>query len=169
MSDLKAITAMAQRQVELEDAVARAEEQLKSLKERLRIVSEVDLPQAMSDAELEDFTLSDGSKVTIKDMVVAGITEANRDAAHAWLRANNLGSLIKRDITLNFGKGEEADAEEALGIADRHGWRWKNKEAVHPSTLKAFIKEQLEQGSNLPFELFGARQLVRATITRAKQ
>ena len=32
---------------------------------------------------------------------------------------------------------------------------YENKKAVHPSTLKAFVKEQIERGKSLPLDILG--------------
>ena len=38
-------------------------------------------------------------------------------------------------------------------------------QGVHAQTLKAFLKEQLSKGANIPLELFGARPVWTAKIT----
>jgi hypothetical protein len=41
-------------------------------------------------------------------------------------------------------------------------------ETVHPSTLKAFVKEQLAVGTAVPFDLFGIYPYSRAIIKEKK-
>jgi hypothetical protein len=36
---------------------------------------------------------------------------------------------------------------------------------VEPSTLKKFIREQLEEGASIPLDLFGVAQMRKAKIT----
>jgi len=40
-------------------------------------------------------------------------------------------------------------------VLQSNGLDPEQKEAVHPSTLKAFVKEQIEKGSEIPSETFG--------------
>jgi hypothetical protein len=162
--NLQDISRLAQRQLDLEAKVAQAEQALKQAQEELRIVAEVELPEAMDAADMQEFTLGDGSKVSVTTKYVGNISEDRRGEAHDWLRTNGFASLIKHDVTVSFGKGEEQAAQEALQLLNAHGWKHQDKEGVHWQTLRAFITEQLEAGVDLPLELFGVHRLVRATI-----
>jgi hypothetical protein len=42
-------------------------------------------------------------------------------------------------------------------------------ERVHPSTLKSFVKEQMEAGRAIPFDLFAIHPFNRVKITAAKK
>lgn len=159
MSDLKEITALAERQLDLEHLIEEAEESLKSLKEQHRAVSENDLPEAMEEAGMMEFKLKDGRKVTVNRKYHASIPKAHQSQAFRWLREHGHDGIIKRDITLKFGKGDDELArkirdllsdelgDETVGIAD--------KEHVHHSTLRAFVREQIEAGEDLPMDEFG--------------
>ena len=167
--ELKEISRLAQRQLSLEHTLGVAENRVKEVKEDLRKVAEVDLPEAMEAAEMEDFTLQDGSKVSIKLKYAAAISKANADAAFSWLRKNNFDGIIKRTVSMKFGKGEDDDAGEAIGLLEGAGFTVEDKPDVHSSTLRAFVKEQLEQGVDLPMELFGVHKIIRAVIQRASE
>ena len=41
---------------------------------------------------------------------------------------------------------------------------YSTKEAIHPQTLNAFVREQLEAGINLPPELFSVHRVSKAVI-----
>ncbi len=169
MSDLKNIAQLAKQMLAYEDKVEQAMQRLKELNEDLRDIVERKLPEAMESAEMTEFTLEDGSRVSIKPAYYAHITADHKEEAFAWLRANNLDGLIKNDITLSFGKGDDAAAQEALAVVDGAGWAHKDKQHVHPQTLRAFVKEQLEDGQDIPMEVFGVQRIVRAAVKRAEQ
>ena len=164
---LARISSLAQQQIELEDKLAAAEERVKEIKQSLRQVSEVDLPEAMESVEMEEFKLADGSKVKVGVAYYASISEKNTKKAFAWLRKHGFDGLIKHDVTINFAKGEEEKAKKALFQIQKFGWRHKDKETVHPMTLRGFVREQIEEGRNIPLDVFGVERVRSAKITRA--
>jgi hypothetical protein len=98
----------------------------------------------------------DGSVVERKMIVSASIPVANKDAAFDWLRDNGLDDIIKNDITVSFGKGEDNVAGDVVGLLQERGFDPKTKTHVHPSTLKAFVKERVTDGKPIDLDLFGA-------------
>jgi hypothetical protein len=170
MADLKHISALALKQRELEEEVANIEATLKDAKERLRAVAEGELPQAMEDAEMESFTLDDGSKVTVKLDHHPSIKD--KPSVFAWMRSKGFGALIKNTVSIAFGKGEEELASQAVArlvsLFPDHGI--EREEGVHPSTLKAFVKESLEEGRMLPdgLDIF-TRKVAKVELPKAKK
>lgn len=132
-----------------------AEEQLKKLKEDIRRIEEESLPTAMLELGLESVTLEDGSKIGISTDYYAEIPKARAHEAFAWLRAHNYDSIIKNEIKAMFGKGEDALATAMVQFAASKQIDISTKQAVHPQTLKAFVREKAEAGSPVPDDLFG--------------
>lgn len=158
MSDLKTVTNLARVQLELERQIAETEEHLKTLREQHQGVSENDIPEAMDAADIREFKLGDGRVVSIEESYHAKIPEGRRRAAFRWLRAHGHNGIIKRIIALNFGKGDDELAEAFVNwIKTKENLvdRVSDKEDVHHSTLKAFVKEMKEQGVDFPDEDFG--------------
>jgi hypothetical protein len=154
--ELSTVSILATRQLNLEKFVADAELQLAELKEELDHVKSELLPDAMAEAGVESFTLANGYTVSIKNAVFASIPEKFKEQAFSWLRAHNAGSIIKNQFTLQFGKGDDDKADKLKQLLESQGLEAEIKQAVHPMTLKAFIKEQLEQGVEFPMDVFGA-------------
>jgi len=50
-------------------------------------------------------------------------------------------------LTLTFGQGDDAIAKELGELLASKGHLPDQKETVHPSTLRAFVKEQIESGN----------------------
>lgn len=153
---LKRISELAVRQQELELAVAKVEQDLKDRKEALRRLQELDLPQAMDEAGVSEFKLLDGSKVTVKPFYGASIPKDRQNEAFTWLEEHGFGDIIKNDVTAKFGKCEADKANEALEALQAMGFDAEKKESVHASTLKAWLREQVESGATVPLDLFGA-------------
>ena len=130
------------------------EAKIKEEKNLYKKLSEVELPELMETLGLSEFALVDGSKVTIKENIQASISKSNEKAAFQWLRDNGFGDLIKNEIKTSFGKGQEELAEEAVSKLQEIGVDVNQKKSVHPSTLKAFVKEELSEGRDVPSDLF---------------
>ena len=128
--------------------IGNAEEKLRKLRDQYRQLSEEDLPAKLASIGMKELRLEDGSKITIEDFYSARITEKNKETAHAWLRENGHGDIIKNEISVSFGKGEDETALETMDLLQQQGHTPKQREAVHTSTLKAFVKERIESGDN---------------------
>lgn len=138
----------------LEGDVERANDALKKAQEALAKVAEQRIPELMEQLDLTVYPLRDGGKLTLKETIRASIPKAAERRAFAWLRENGQAGLIKRAITLTFGKGQDKTAEKLREELRAKGLEPEDKTAVHPSTLKSFVNERLEAGKELPEDLF---------------
>jgi hypothetical protein len=132
-----------------------AEEHLKSLKQEKHKLSVENIPALMDEMGIERLDV-DGMTVERKMIVAASIPVANREQAFDWLRSNGLDDIIKNDVTCSFGKGEDNRAGDVIGILEERGFAPTTKTHVHPSTLKAFVKERITDGKPIDLDLFGA-------------
>jgi len=172
MSDLPSnaaiteISAFAALQLSHQSRVATLEQALKDASTALRQVQEVDLPAAMAAAGVQSITLPTGEKVTIKEDVYASIPKDERyEQAMAWLRNHGFGDVIKSEVKVAFGRGEEAQQVALLAELKVNGWNNHSESVgVHASTLKALIREQLAKGAEFPMDLFGAIPVTKAVI-----
>ena len=98
----------------------------------------------------------DGLTVQRKMMVHASIPVARREEAYTWLREQGLDDIIKNDVICSFGKGQDNMAKDVVGILNDRGFEPNTKTHVHPSTLKAFIKERVTDGKPIDLDMFGA-------------
>jgi hypothetical protein len=161
-SKLNDIATLALKQLTLEDDVAKLEEMLKRKKEDLRRVSEEELPVLMG--SVTEFRLANGRKIVIKPYYSGSINDENADLAFTWLREHGHDDIIKNQVIMQFGKGEDKEAETVMTNLKALGYNPENKKAVHPMTLKAFIREQVESGAEIPLETFKAHIGRKATI-----
>ena len=163
-ASLERIVALAKILRQRQSAVEDLTQELSDAKEQLRKVEQEDLPELMRELGLELMRLEDGSTVEVVPDVQCAITEAHRPAAHAWLTANGFGGLIKTEVSVAFGRGEH---DAALALAEKIGGQVK--ESVHAQTLKAFVKEQMEAGTKVPFDLFSVFPFNKAKLKPAKK
>ena len=153
---------------DLEDEVANAEESLKKLKEKAREISCIEIPKMMDEMQITKLKLKDGEAVEIKKVYGASIPKDQQEAAFTWLRNNGLGDIIKNDITVTFGRGEDNKAASYAELAKGQGFQPTQKMKVEPMTLKALVRERIEAGKEMPTEIFGVFSENKTTIKRNK-
>lgn len=166
-NELKAIT-------DLADLAREAQEKIVELETKLALEKAVHLelttkrlPDAMQSFGLVSFTLDDGTKIEIGPEYHAQIAAARRANAHGYLVENKLDAVIKVTLSIEFGKKElerarDLHKELSALVKDRPV---EMNESVHPSTLKALVRERHELGDPLPEDLFGIHIFQRAKIT----
>ena len=104
---------------QLEKNIKAKEQDLKSLKETAEKVSGEVIPTIMNEMSLSSLKLADGSSVEVKKIYGASIPIAKREAAFNWLRNNDLGDIIKNEVTVSFGRGEDNNAAEYAGLCTK--------------------------------------------------
>lgn len=165
---LSDVSELASKIIQAENKVKFLEEELKDTKKQLLELTDQDLPAAMEEINLESFTLYDGSEVKITPTYGGTIKVSDRPQAHKWLRNNGYGDLVKNTVSASFGMGEDNVAADFYQSAIEKGLNVDKKEAVHPQTLKSWVKEMTENGSEFPSDLFGAFIGKRARIVKGK-
>ena len=153
--ELSLVSTLANKQVKLAQELASLEEAVKAKKEEFRATSEQELPEAMQAAGLSELVLSTGEKITISEFYNAHISKVNQETAYNWLVSNGHAGLIKNEVSLKFARDQERIAEETVLALKARGLSPEIRQSVHPSTLKAFVKEQLTSGKDIPSEPFG--------------
>ena len=138
----------------IEDEIQNAEESISKLKEQAKTLSQFEIPKMMEEMHITKLKLKDGESVEIKKIYGASIPQQHQEAAFTWLRENGLGDIIKNDITVTFGRGEDNKASEYATLAQGQGFEPVQKIGVHPQTLKAVVRERLESGQEVPSDLF---------------
>lgn len=149
-----------------EDAVKEAEDELRRRQAIVRSLAEHDIPEVMMAVGIDSFKTTSGTEVSIKKDIRASIPVAQRERAYQWLEENGFSGLIKREIRVGFRRDE---GEQAMRLLEELGGQYANtaeRQEVHPSTLKAWVKERLAEGDDIPMELFGAFEVNRAKIKR---
>jgi hypothetical protein len=165
---LKSLAEVAREVTNTEAKLAHLEEELKETKKKLLKLTDEDLPALLQEIGVSEFKLDDGSEVKVRPTYGAHIKADNKVQAFDWLREHGYDDIIKNVVSFQFGRGEDADAARLIEISGTQGFHSEQKQDVHPGTLKAFVKERIETGDELPMELFGAYVGQRAVVRRAK-
>ena len=152
-SGISTVSNLSKQQIALELRIADLELELKEAKREHRKIAEDLLPAAMDEHGLTPF-------------YNASIAKDRADEAFRWLTEAGHGSLIKNHVTAAFGRGEDNLAKDLLAELGQRGMQTQTKTWVEPVTLKSFVKEQVEKGENLPYDLLGVFVGQKAKITR---
>ena len=142
------------------------EENLKNTKKEIENLSGEVIPTMMSEMGVSHLKLMDGSSLEVKTNYSATITQANKEKAFNWLRENNLGDIIKNEISVSFGRNEDNKAADYAELAKGQGLQPTQKLKVEPMTLKALVRERMEAGKEMPTELFNIYVGNKTTIKR---
>ena len=137
-----------------ENEIEKLEESIKYKKEQADKISSEIIPNLLAEQGLASLKLADGSSVDIRKSYNCTIKKDQMELAYNWLRENGLGDIIKNEVAVQFGKGEDNKAEQLLTLAEQEGYEPTQKQKVEPMTLKALFRERVEAGLDMPSQFF---------------
>tara|TARA_R110001606_G_scaffold5285_1_gene24541 strand:+ start:346 stop:909 length:564 start_codon:yes stop_codon:yes gene_type:complete len=151
-----------------EDEIASLEEQLKSKKAEASDIGSRVIPELLAEQGLSEIKLADGSKVSVRKEFRATVPkdDIRRQGCLQWLRDNNLGDIIKNNVSVSFGSGEDDKAERLLNLAAENGFQPQQTSDVHWATLSALYEERVRSGLDMPSENFSLWIKAKTKITR---
>ncbi|HET8689560.1 MAG TPA: hypothetical protein VFM18_23365 [Methanosarcina sp.] len=161
---LDEMSALANALIEADEGVDLADKSLKAAKEKARVLREETIPSAMQELGLESLKLSTGQTLSVKQEVYASIPAGNKEEAYEWLNQHGFGGLIKVSVDAQFSRGEAEVAAVLFQELQTRGLNVSLGQDVHAQTLKAFLKERIAEGDDIPLELFGARPVWSAKV-----
>lgn len=142
-----------------------AEMHLKKLKQEKHRLSTEAIPSLMDEMDVSRLDVGDVT-VALKPFVSASIPADRKDEAYQWLRDHGLDDIIKNDVVLSFGRGEDETANTVMLDLEKKGLHPESKTHIHAMTLKAFVRERVENGQPIDLDLFGAYVAKTADIKR---
>ena len=164
--DMKTLSSLVKDLDQLTIDINEKEEELKSLKLQKHKMSTEQIPAMMDEMGVQRLDVENLS-VSLKPLINASIPPTRRDEAYQWLRENDLDDIIKNDVILSFGKGEDNIAGDIMYDLEQRGMHPEKKTHIHSMTLKAFIRERVEKGLPIDLDLFGAYVARIADIKRS--
>ena len=153
-SDIKTLAKHCQELQAHEEEIGRLEDVIKDLKRAADKISSEVIPELLAEQGLSSLKLADGSGVEVKKTYSCTVKKDSMESAYKRLRENGLGDLIKNEVAVTFGKGEDNKAEQLLSLAEQEGNEPQQKQKVEPMTLKALYRERVEAGLDMPSEFF---------------
>ena len=155
---------------EKEDEIAELEDKLKAKKAEADDIGSRVIPELLSEQGLSEIKLADGSKVSVKKEFRATLPkdDLTREAAYQWLRDQNLGDIIKNNVSVSFGKGEDNKANQLMDLAVANGFTPQQKSDVAWNTLTALYEERVKAGLDMPSDVFHLWIKDKTKISRKK-
>ena len=152
---LAGIAQLAKRAKLLEKEILELETTLSERQSNYRKLTEEALPEAFAELGLKSFAMEDGSKIEVKQFYSATISKDRQAEAFAWLRERGYDDIIKNTVTVRFGRREDELCARLLDLLSTQGYMAEQSQKIESQTLKAWVKEMLVKGSEVPTELFG--------------
>jgi hypothetical protein len=165
--DLDSVGALARRAKLLEKEIDELDTVLKERKEQQRKLLEESIPAMLQELGMKKFVMADGSTIEVKPFYSASIKEENRAVAYQWLRDNGYDDIIKNTVSVRFGRNEDKLCETLINSLRQQNYPVEQTEKIEPQTLKAWAREMVERGQEIPTETFSLYVGHKATIKSA--
>ena len=151
-----------------EDMIKSAEQHLKDLKTKADDIGSRVIPELLAEQGLTSLKLADGSSVSVKKEYRCTLPkdDSKREQCYKWLRDNQLGDIIKNNVSVTFGRGEDDKAQQLLDLAVANGFDPQQKSDVSWNTLTALFRERIESGLDMPSDVFSTWIKDKTKITR---
>ena len=151
-----------------EDMIKSAEKHLQDLKAKADDIGSRVIPELLAEQGLTSLKLADGSSVSVKKEYRCTLPkdESRREQCYNWLRDNQLGDIIKNNVSVTFGRGEDDKARQLLDLAVANGFEPSQKSDVSWNTLTALFRERIESALDMPSDVFRTWIKDKTKITR---
>jgi hypothetical protein len=140
--------------VEIRGYIDDAEATLKDLKAKEQKLSTEIIPSKMDEIGFTSVTMPDGHKVGYAPFYSGKIKPETEPEAFDWIEENGHGGVIKGELVIPYRRPQRDKASELQKAIKDNGWECTVKLGVHHSTLRALIREVVEDGSTFPPDLF---------------
>jgi hypothetical protein len=152
---LVVLEAYAQTYEDLELKIFQLENDLKDATEKLRKLSQSNIPQLLNDNGLSEVRLKNGKKIIVSDVVKASINKGNVDSAYVSMRtleetedaAQAIDNLFKSSLHVKDLSNETQKLLLENGIA------YDIERSIHYQTLGKYVRSKLEAGQTVPEEI----------------
>ena len=161
----KQLSGLVRRLNEKQEQIDETEKYLKELKAEKQRIAFEHIPMLMDEMAIERIDV-DGLTVKLKPFVSASIPADRKQDAFNWLREHGLDDIIKNDIIVSFGRGQDNKAGDMMYDLEQKGFHPEQQPHIHSMTLKAFVRERVEKGLPIDLDMFGAFVARTAEIKR---
>jgi hypothetical protein len=164
------LSALVQRQLDLEDEIGKQENVLQDLNVDLTRVRTDLIPSLMKELGFKKVTAENGAEVEIKPIVNATVPQdsARKEQALEWLRSVGLGDLIKNQVSAVFGRGEDDLANRVSAAISQMGVDVERKISVSPQSLSAAVRQRRSEGKEVNTKVLSVFEGEVAKIKRPK-
>jgi ferritin len=138
----------------LEEALKKVTDFQEKINTKISEINTMRIPDLFDELGVKKLNLLDGRTVEIIRKFAASISKDKEEQCFNWLKEHNHDAIIKDSIAIKLKKGEGEISAKITKFLNDLQVAFDKKRAVHPQTLLAFVKEQIESGEEFPQELF---------------
>ena len=155
-TDLNALSVHVEKILDLNNNIEHQENILKELKNQKDKISSETIPAILAEQGLQSLKLADGTVLEVNKKYSCTLPKdpQKKAAAYQWLRDQGLDDIIKNEVSVTFGRGEDDKANQLMDLAVGNGYEPTQKAKVEPMTLKALYRERVESGLDMPSDIF---------------
>jgi len=153
---LERLMAFVNRQLELELAVVQIKETLKEAEKEYNKISLLEIPEIMDSLGVEEITLKNGRKVSVKENLYCSVPKKNMELIAKILTDNGYETLLKTDVIIPLDATDRELKSEVFRVLESSGVDFQEKFGVNTASLKKAIKEMLAEGVDISLDTFGA-------------
>lgn len=152
---LRKVRAYAEAQLNYEELLVKLEELTSLVKTKHRDLTETIIPELMESLDLPGVPLANGVELKIERKIRAALSKDRAPEGCKYLREHGASSIIKHEIAVNLGTKSQEEADKIKKVLIEAGQEPEVRETVHHSTLTSWVRHELEDGQDIPFDLFG--------------
>ena len=118
-TDIQTLASYCQELQQKEDEISSLEAQIKKKKEEADKISSEIIPNMLAEQGLSSLKLADGSSIDVRKSYNCTIKKDEMESAYNWLRENGLADIIKNEVAVQFGKGEDNKGSNCLPLQSK--------------------------------------------------
>ena len=155
-TDLNALSVHVEKIIDLDKQIEHQENIMKELKSQRDRISSETIHAILAEQGLQSLKLADGTVLEVNKKYSCTLPKdpQRKAEAYKWLRDQGLDDIIKNEVAVTFGRGEDNKASQLVDLAVGNGYEPTQKEKVEPMTLKALYRERVEAGLDMPSDIF---------------
>jgi hypothetical protein len=154
MNDLQNLKTLAEELLAERANLADLELKTQEAAKKIKALEEERIPAAMDAAGMEKFTTAQGFTLSVDSKVRCG--ELKRQEGLDWLRAHGHAGLIRSEVVVPFGVGQDDKARQLVQTLAGQELAARQEAKVLWNSLASTIKTMMEAGEDVPLELLGA-------------
>jgi hypothetical protein len=153
----RALGAMLEEVDDLVKEIELLEEKLKQRRAQLNALTHGAIVDKFTAARCKEYHTLSGMVYRVENFLSGSLpkNEEKRKAALSWLTNNEASDLIKTELTVSLGRKEHNMVGEVKAALERVGVDYGEAQDVNHNTLKAFARERMKNGLEVPFEKLG--------------
>ena len=155
-TDLSALSIHVEKIMDLDKQLEHQENIMKELKNQRDKISSETIPAILAEQGLQSLKLADGTVLEVNKKYSCTLPKdpQKKASAYQWLRDQGLGDIIKNEVAVTFGKGEDNKAQSLIDLAVANGYEPSQKSDVAWNTLTALYEERVKAGLDMPSDVF---------------